>query len=102
MDELLIEKLTGALAADDVHAVQALLERSPDVLTMKGAFGSPPILGVRSREMLDALLEAGVDINARSQWWAGGFGLLDLVDIEVARYASAAPSSMLTPLPDWD
>jgi ankyrin repeat protein len=37
--------------------------------------------------MLDALLEAGADINGRSRWWAGGFGLLDLAQPEVATYA---------------
>ena len=33
---------------------------------------------VRSREMLDVLLDAGADINGRSRWWAGGFGILDV------------------------
>jgi ankyrin repeat protein len=37
--------------------------------------------------MLDALLDAGADINARSQWWAGGFGLLDSASPELAAYA---------------
>jgi len=27
------------------------------------------------------------DINARSRWWAGGFGLLDSADPELATYA---------------
>jgi len=34
--------------------------------------------------MLDALLEAGVDINGRSRWWVGGFGLLDCAKPELA------------------
>jgi len=37
--------------------------------------------------MLEALLEAGADINARSKWWAGGFGLLDQASPEVAASA---------------
>ena len=37
--------------------------------------------------MLDVLLEAGADINARSRWWAGGFGLLDNASPELAEYA---------------
>src|SRR5438552_13898189 len=37
--------------------------------------------------MLDVLLGAGADINARSRWWAGGFGLLDYADPELAAYA---------------
>lgn len=51
------------------------------------AFDSPAITQVRTREMLDALLEAGADINARSRWWAGGFGLLDSADPDLAAYA---------------
>ncbi len=29
------------------------------------------------RALIDVLLEAGADINGRSHWWAGGFGVLD-------------------------
>jgi hypothetical protein len=42
---------------------------------------------VTTREMLDVLLEAGADINARSRWWAGSFGILDLIPRELADYA---------------
>jgi hypothetical protein len=37
--------------------------------------------------MLEVLLEAGADINARSKWWAGGFGLLDTAGPAVAARA---------------
>jgi len=33
------------------------------------------------------MLDAGADINAKSQWWAGGFDLLDLANPELAAYA---------------
>jgi hypothetical protein len=36
--------------------------------------------------IVDALLHAGANINARSQWWAGGFGVLDSADPELAAY----------------
>jgi ankyrin repeat protein len=52
-----------------------------------GPFDSPAICGVRSRAMLDLLLEYGADIDARSQWWAGGFCLLDSADEDLAHYA---------------
>jgi hypothetical protein len=45
------------------------------------------ITHARTREMLDVLLEAGADINARSRWWAGGFGLLHQAEPELAAYA---------------
>src|SRR5437867_12012412 len=37
--------------------------------------------------MLDVLLAAGADINAKSRWWAGGFGLLHGASPELAAYA---------------
>lgn len=36
--------------------------------------------------MLDVLLDAGADINARSRWWAGGFGLLDCASPDLAAH----------------
>ena len=37
--------------------------------------------------MIDVLLAAGADVNAKSQWWAGGFGFLHTADPELAEYA---------------
>ena len=39
--------------------------------------------------MLDLLLDHGADINAKSQWWAGGFCLLDSADDELAKHAES-------------
>jgi ankyrin repeat protein len=39
--------------------------------------------------MLDVLLAEGADINAKSRWWAGGFGLLHCASPELAAYAVA-------------
>ena len=44
------------------------------------AFDAPAIVvaaGQGDRHLLEVLLEFGADINARSRWWAGGFGVLD-------------------------
>jgi ankyrin repeat protein len=80
-----------AFGSDDAPAVRRLLDKYP---TLKarindpvGPFNSPAIMNVRSREMLDVLLDAGADINARSQFWAGGFGILDTAGPEIAAYA---------------
>lgn len=44
-------------------------------------FDSPPIVASKqNRQMVEVLLKHGADINARSAWWAGGFGVLDGVD----------------------
>jgi ankyrin repeat protein len=80
-----------AFRADDAAAVRRLLDQYPALKARIdepiGDFDSQAITRVRSREMLDVLLDAGADINARSQWWAGGFGLLDNADPELAAYA---------------
>lgn len=48
---------------------------------------SSTIPHVRTREELDQLLAAGEDIDSRTDWWAGGFGLLDIAPAELAHYA---------------
>lgn len=87
----LVEEVKTALGADDADRVRALLTRHPDLKALIdepiGPFDSPAIGNVRGRKMLDVLLDAGADINARSRWWAGGFGLLDTASPELAAYA---------------
>lgn len=86
-----LDQIRIAFCRDDAAAVGQLLSQHPELKPLInepiGPFDSPAITGVRSREMLDVLLEAGADINARSRWWAGGFGLLDSASPEVAHYA---------------
>src|SRR6266850_1264737 len=80
-----------AIAEDDAASFRQLLERHPHLKSRINdpvcAFDSPVITMARSREMLDVLLEAGADINARSRWWAGGFGILDSAKPDLAAYA---------------
>jgi ankyrin repeat protein len=52
-------------------------------------FDSAPLhaaVGRRNREMIDVLLRAGADINARTRWWAGGFGVLDTADPDLVPF----------------
>ncbi len=52
-------------------------------------FGGRPIGAVaqhKNRELVDLLLEFGADINARSDWAPGSFGVLDGADPEFARF----------------
>jgi hypothetical protein len=84
--------LHRAFQDDNANLVRNLLARHPEMKAkinqpVAEAFDSPPITLVKSREMLDVLLEAGADINAKSRWWAGGFGLLHSAAPELARYA---------------
>jgi len=85
------ELLKKAWCTLDAGAFRKVLEHHPE---LKGrinepvaAFDLPLITTVRTREMLDVLLEAGADINVKSQWWAGGFGLLHGASPELAAYA---------------
>ena len=86
-----IELLKQAFAEHDAVLFRRLLERHPEIKAKinepVAAFDAPLITRVRSREMLDVLLEAGADINAKSRWWAGGFGLLHGAEPELATYA---------------
>jgi ankyrin repeat protein len=86
-----LSEFREAFHKDDAAAVRQILERYPQLKVRInepiGDFNSPIVLHVRSSAMLDVLLDAGADINARSQWWAGGFGLLDTASPELAEYA---------------
>jgi hypothetical protein len=86
-----IEVLKKAFQANDAPLFRKLLDRYPEIKAKInepiGPFDSPAITNVRTREMLDVLLEAGADINAKSRWWAGGFGLLHGAEPDLAAYA---------------
>lgn len=87
----IVEQIKAAFHKDDAATVRELLVRHPELKAKINepiaGFDSPAILAVRSREMLDVLLAAGADINAKSRWWAGGFGLLHTASPELAAYA---------------
>jgi ankyrin repeat protein len=81
-----IESLAAAVCANDPGAAREVLRAHPelklrlDEAMPGGHFGQTLLLAAVQREnraMVDVLLEAGADINARSRWWAGGFGVLD-------------------------
>ena len=86
-----MELFKKAFAQHDPVLFARLLEEHPEMKARinepVAVFDAPVVTRVRSREMLDVLLKAGADINAKSRWWAGGFGLLDCAEPELARYA---------------
>src|SRR5262245_37761107 len=91
MDAQLIEQAKQAFCRDDAAGVRELLDANPELKARInepiGDFDSPVITAVRIRAMLDVVLAAGADINAKSRWWAGGFGLLHSASPELAAYA---------------
>lgn len=81
-----IEILAALVNANDIDGVRDLLARHPELGTrldnpLPGyAFGGTALLAAvqrSNRDMIDLLLRAGADINGRSHWWAGSFGVLD-------------------------
>lgn len=85
------DQFKAAFQADLAGEVRELLAGHPELRGLVtepwGHFDSPPVVTARSREMLEVLLDFGADINARSQWWAGSFGLLDSAAPALAEFA---------------
>jgi ankyrin repeat protein len=78
--------LSAAIKSGDAQLVRNALARHPIVKSKideplpNYSFDTPALLAAAwndNREMVDALLAAGADINARTKWWAGGFGALE-------------------------
>ena len=78
--------LSAAVTSGDAAETSRLLDSFPalksrlDEPLPDAAFGGTALLravGARNRPLVDILLTAGADINARSHWWAGSFGVLD-------------------------
>lgn len=87
------EEFKDAVRRGDATRVTKLVERHPvlreSVNSTVLGFDSPPILIAAqsgNRELVDVLLRLGANINARSKWWAGGFGVLDSADSEFAAF----------------
>jgi hypothetical protein len=75
----------AAIRAGDRLRVAALLSKAPELARSNDPddFGSTPITQAANRKdlpMIDLLLQHGADLNAKSTWWAGGFGPLDFAD----------------------
>jgi hypothetical protein len=77
-----LEQFDIAVREGDALRARELLETNADVRARinepRFDFDSPAILQARKNiPLVDVLLEYGADINARSTWWAGGFGILE-------------------------
>ena len=87
------EALAAAVRANSAALVREVLARHPSLRSRideplpKVDFDMPALVTAayrQNREMADALLDAGADINVRTRWWAGGFGVLDFAGPELA------------------
>jgi len=80
-----------AVRTGDVAAARRLFQHNPSLRNHVNrplfSFGQRPVgmaAGKKDLAMLDFLLEQGADINLKSDWWAGGFGVLDGADPQTA------------------
>lgn len=87
--------LSAAIKANNAAMARELLSRHPELRARineplpNHSFDMPAIVVAaekQNREMADALLDSGANINERSRWWAGGFGVLDFANPELATY----------------
>jgi len=90
-----LPRLRSAILAGDTADVTSLLDSYPELRARLNEgdpnfhFGATTLIlavGKKNREMIDLLLRAGADINARSNWWAGSFGVLDGCTPELAPF----------------
>jgi ankyrin repeat protein len=91
-------ELVEAIQSNDASRVTTVLESHRDLIPKLNQplpelpFDSTALLAAvnhRNRDAIEALLKAGADINVRSGWWAGGFGVLDYADPELAEFLIA-------------
>jgi hypothetical protein len=89
------ESLAAAVCASDADRTARVLETHPELkakinepMAGYGAGMQALLAAVQrtDRKTIDVLLEAGADINARSQWWAGGIGVLDECAADLAAF----------------
>ncbi len=95
------EALTAAIRDQGAQRVRELLESHPELRAKINeplpnyGFGQHALFAAvqrSDRATIDVLLDAGAKIHKRTEWWAGGFGVLDdcdpgLVDFLVERGA---------------
>lgn len=84
-----LEAFKEAVAGGDADRLRALLAAHPPLRHAIDeplfAFDAPAVVAAKENlRVVDVLLGHGADINARSRWWAGGFGVLDDLSPEAA------------------
>jgi hypothetical protein len=84
-----LERFLAAVQARDAEALRRAVEAQRVVAEIDRPwfdFDAPAVVQLKhDLACVDVLIAAGAEIDARSAWWAGGFGVLDGVDEELAR-----------------
>ncbi|HWJ15198.1 MAG TPA: ankyrin repeat domain-containing protein [Gemmatimonadaceae bacterium] len=85
----------AAINSHDLANVTRVLERFPVLKTRldeplaNHTFGTLAIVEAAEhgdREIVDLLVRSGADINAVNDWWAGGFGVLDVARPDMTQF----------------
>jgi hypothetical protein len=89
------EALKVAVCDSDASHVRELLARHPELRAKIDAPLTGEAFGIHAlyaavqrsdRPTIDVLLGAGANINKRTEWWAGGFGVLDDCDPSMVEF----------------
>jgi len=89
------EALKAAVCDSDAERVREILARHPELRAtiddpLAGyAFGIQALYAAvqrSDRATIDVLLDAGANIRKRTEWWAGGFGVLDDCDPDMVEF----------------
>jgi len=89
------EALKVAVCESDAQAVEEVLNRHPELRAIIDeplpgcGFGEHALFAAvqrSDRATIDMLLRFGANINRRTEWWAGGFGVLDDCDPSLADF----------------
>lgn len=92
------EQLKAAVCDSDAPRLRDILERYPELRAkiddpLPGyGFGQHALFAAvqrSDRASIDILLEAGANIQKRTEWWAGGFGVLDDCDPSMVEFLRA-------------
>ena len=85
-----LEQFKQLVHSRDAAGLDTLLQAHPELReTLDDPhfdFGSTAVIIAKSDlDVVDVLLKHGADINARSQWWAGDFHVLEVASADLAR-----------------
>ncbi len=89
------EAFEAAVCGNNAERVRELLEKYPELRQSIDSplhgheFGEHALFAAvqrTDRATIDVLLSAGADIRKRTEWWAGGFGVLDDCDPGLADF----------------
>lgn len=86
-----VAEFVRAVKSGDADSVRSMAGANPALVGANDpdCFGATPLIhavAAVDRAMVDLLVELGADIDQRSDWWAGSFGVLDSASDEMSQH----------------